>query len=162
MPHLNQLGSDPVAHDTFDPTAWPAFRLSGEIEWWLSQYRQRPGVVVMSDVADWAWVDPAGQDTYWHLRPRHVAKVLALLLDAQLREPATTAFTVVAPWVNNRKWRKYLKHFRRKRTVKVAVKGLGNVAHLVMRYEAGDGLLGKCSRVSKSDWEQELGWVVEG
>ena len=161
MPHLNQLGSDPVAHDTFDPTAWPAFRLSGEMEWWAGQYKQRPGAVVMSDVADWARVNPAGQDTYWHLRPRHVAKVLALLLDAQLREPATTAFTVVAPWVNNRKWRKYLKHFRRKRTVKVAVKGLGNVAHLVMRYEAGDGLLGKCSRVSKSDWEQELGWVVE-
>ena len=77
------------------------------------------------------------------------------------QEPTTTAFTVVTPWVNNRKWRKYLKHFRRKRTVKVAVEGLGRVAHLVMRYEAGDGMLGKCPRVSKAGWEQEIGWVAQ-
>ena len=67
----------------------------------------------MPEVGKWARVDPAGKDTYWHLRPRHVTKVLGLLLDAQLREPTTTALTVVTPWVNNRKWRKYLKHFRR-------------------------------------------------
>ena len=115
----------------------------------------------MSEVGEWARVDPAGKDTYWHLRPRHVTKVLGLLLDAQLREPTTTAFTVVTPWVNNRKWRKYLKHFRRKRTVKVAVEGLGMVAHLVMRYEAGDGMQGKCPRVSKAGLERELGWVTQ-
>ena len=45
--------------------------------------------------------------------------------------------------------------------MKVAVEGLGMVAHLVMRYEAGDGMLGKCPRVSKAGWERELGWVTQ-
>ena len=138
MPHLNQLGADPVAHDTYDPTAWPVFHLSGDLQWWAACYRNRADVVDVSDPQRWAREDVAGQDTYWHLRPRHAAKTLGIMLEAQLRKPSSTAFTVVVPWVGDRKWRKYLKHFRRKRRVMLAVEGLGSVAHLILRYEKGD------------------------
>jgi hypothetical protein len=113
VPYLGQLGTDPVSHDTFDPTAWPAFPLEGQVAATAQAYREREGVVDMSQPATWSQVDPAGKDTYWHLRPRWVGSSLRRLLDAQLRQPASTAFTVVAPMVNMASWRKYLKHMRR-------------------------------------------------
>ena len=69
--------------------------------------------------------------------------VLGWLLDAQLRMPADTAFTVVLAQANARAWRRAAKHFRSKTRVKVHVPGLGMVWHVVLRYERGDALLGK-------------------
>ena len=158
MPHLNQLGADPLPHDTYDPSAWPTFALAGEAKWFAIQYRARSNVMHMSSVADWARSDVAGHDSYWHLRPRHVAKAMAMVMDAQLRQPVTTSFTLIMPWVNDRTWRKYLKHFRRQRRIVMQVEGLGPVVHLMVRYEAGDGMLGKVPRVQKREWEMELGW----
>ena len=91
---------------------------------------------------DWyGAVELAGKDTYMHLRPCHVAPALGALLEAQLREGGSTSFTVVAPMVGLRGWRKYLKHFRRREVHKVWVPGLGEVKHWLLRYEGGDGLL---------------------
>ena len=96
----------------------------------------------VSEPGDWYWFEElAGSDSFLHLRPCHVAPALELLLEAQLRLGETTSFTVVAPAVGMQEWRKYLKHFRRKEIHKVAVPGLGEVKHWLLRFEAGDGLL---------------------
>ena len=156
VPFLGQLGADPVGHDTYDPTAWPAFQLTGELGRAAANYRDREGVVVCSEPSSWPGFDPAGKDTYWHLQPQWVATVLSWLLEAQLRQPDATAFTVVVPMVSMRSWRKYLKHFRRKKRFKMEVEGLGTkVAHLLMRYEAGDAMLGKQGTRECEVWHDE-------
>ena len=159
QPNLGQLSADPVSHDTFDPMAWPAFELSGPLGVQAHRYRDAPGVVDMSRPRNWmALHDVAGRDTYWHLRPRHVAKALERMLDAQLRQPKSTSFTVVVPVVNLIKWRKYLKHFRRKVELPVHVEGLGIVKHWLLRYEAGDGLRGKRPLREEEKWNDDYGW----
>lgn len=164
LPYLGQLGANPVPHATFDPTAWPCFHLHGELKTSAQWYRARPGVLDMSDCSAWADMgEVAGRDTYWHLRPRHVATVLRWLLDAQLRRPATTAFTVVVPLVNQRTWRKYLKHFRRQKRFLLDVPGVGRVAHWLLRYEAGDALLGKTPERACEHWDEATGrWADWG
>ena len=159
QPNLGQLSADPVSHDTFDPMSWPAFELNGALGEQAQKYKSAPGVVDMSRPRDWMkLLDVAGRDTYWHLRPRQVAKTLERVLDAQLRRPHDTAFTVVVPLVNVIAWRKYLKHFRRKIELPVDVPGLGVVKHWLLRYEPGDGLLGKRPIRDSEKWVDGQGW----
>ena len=54
-----------------------------------------------------------------------------------------------------RAWRRQAKHFRRKRRERVQVPGLGAVWHVLLRYEAGDGLLGKPKGPVES-WDEDL------
>ena len=147
LPYLGQLGPNPVSHDWFDPFAWPAFELAGEALEMARKYKEVEGVIDCSGSETWAEVDPAGKDTYWHVAPRHAPIVMGWLLDAQLRQPATTAFTVVVALAGVRGWRRAAKHFRSRERVRLQVQGLGNVWHMVLRYEKGDGLLGKPKRV---------------
>ena len=55
-------------------------------------------------------------------------------------------------------WRKYLKHFRRKIELPVDVPGLGVVKHWLLRYEPGDGLLGKRPIRDSEKWVDGQGW----
>jgi len=160
LPYLGQLGPRPVAHDTFDPFAWPTFPLQGGLRVAAEAHKQGPGVVDCTDPKCWHEVDAAGKDTYWHVAPRHARVVLGWLLDAQLREPATTAFTVVVPLAAVRSWRRAAKHFRRRQRFCVEVPGLGGVWHMLLRYEAGDGLRGKPGGVDRQEWDEDVGvWV---
>ena len=159
MPHLNQLSANPLPHDTFDPTAWPAFDLGKGVEVDLAKRYLDASDKDMSVVEHWHLHDVAGMDTFWHLRPRHVHKALQQLLEAQLRQPETTAFTVVVPLVNMRTWRKYVKHFRRKRVFDVMVEGLAApVKHILLRCEAGDSLRGKAPLLEEELWADSGGW----
>jgi hypothetical protein len=115
----------------------------------------------ISDPKCWkATLALGGEDTYVHVRLVHMAYIVELLLDAQLRQPQT-AFTVVVPQVGMRLWSKYLKHFRRKETHEVHVTGLGLVKHWLLRFEAGDGLLPRKAN-SETETEAEVGMGVEG
>ena len=113
------------------------------------------GVVDMTSVGRWAELDPAGRDTYWHVRPRHAEHVFRQLFRAQLRDPASTAFTVVVPMVTYREWRKYLRHFRRQQRFTQHVPGLGAVTHWVLRSQPGDALRGRVERTP-----DEAGWLA--
>ena len=153
MPYVGMYsGTERHGHDRFDPMEWPLFRLNGAV---LEAVQS----LVTAETQDWSepqsWCsgDAAGRDTYMHLRPAYVAEGIALLLDAQLREGATTSFTVVAPMVGLRRWRKYLKHFRRREEHRMRVEGLGEVKHWVLRFEAGDALLPR----GRSEEEEEEG-----
>ena len=159
MPHLNQLSANPLPHDTFDPTSWPVFDLGqGEMAQHIQCYRDR-SQVDMTDVGSWHQHDVAGQDSFWHLRPRHVHKALQTMLEAQLRQPETTAFTAVMPLVNMRTWRKYVKHFRRKKVFEVEVAGLAApVKHILLRCERGDSLRGKTPPTTEELWVPGIGW----
>ena len=129
-------------HDTFAPLEWPIFELNGPIVEVLALLYPEGMTNTGLHAEDWyGAVELAGKDTYMHLRPCHVAPALGALLEAQLREGGSTSFTVVAPMVGLRGWRKYLKHFRRREVHKVWVPGLGEVKHWLLRYEGGDGLL---------------------
>ena len=136
----------------YSPVDWPVFELNGTIVEALKELGVEEAVDA-SETADWYWnMELAGQDSYLHLRPCHAAAAMQQLLEAQLRLGETTAFTVVVPAVGMREWRKYLKHFRRKEVHKVAVPGLGEVKHWLLRFEAGDGRL---QRGSKDDQSEE-------
>ena len=145
--YLGQMSPNPAHHDTFTPMSWPQFELQGEIGQVANTYRTSGGTIDMSDPEDWTGVDLSGKDSYFHLRPRHAAMAFAWALDAQLRKPATTSFTFVLPMFGLRLWSKFRKHFRSKRRFKLEVPGLGMVTHEVLRYSAGDGLLGKSPQV---------------
>jgi len=148
VPYLGQLGPNPISHDAFTPAVWPRWRLTGTLGAVAAHYRQRG--VDCSDPAGWIpRQDPGGRETYWHLQPRHATQVFSRLLDAQLRCPQDTAATVVVPMLGMRAWSKYIKYFRR-RVFKQWVEGLGEVAHLVLRFEAGDGLL---PRSAPREWQ---------
>ena len=141
MPWVGMYSGKAGSHDTFAPMDWPRFELNGAILELLAELKTAEADDV-SDPKEWfGSAELAGRDTFLHLRPCHVSQALEALLDAQLREGSTTAFTVVAPMVGLQSWRKYLKHFRRKEVHKVKVPGLGEVKHWVLRFEAGDGLL---------------------
>ena len=145
--YLGQMSPNPAHHDTFTPMSWPQFELQGEIGQVADTYRTSGGTIDMSDPEDWTGVDLSGKDSYFHLRPRHAAMAFAWALDAQLRKPATTSFTFVLPMFGLRLWSKFRKHFRSKRRFKLEVPGLGMVTHEILRYSAGDGLLGKSPQV---------------
>ena len=146
-----------MEHDTFDPFAWPAFELCGELAEVAAAWRGGNGVVDCSDSQTWAAVNPAGKDTFWHIAPRHAGTVMGWLLDAQLRQPGATAFTVVVALAGVRRWRRAAKHFRSKTRVRLEVPGLGKVWHMVLRYEAGDGMLGKVPHVVEEEEDRLLG-----
>ena len=152
MPFMGMYSGKQGSHDLFAPVEWPIFGLNGSIV-------EEVGKLKTSAIADvsapeqWYWGEEmAGRDTYLHLRPSHVAPAMEILLEAQLRMGKTTAFTVVTPAVGMQEWRKYLKHFRRKEIHKVAVQGLGEVKHWLLRFEAGTGLL---PRGSSAEAEEE-------
>ena len=143
MPYLGMYsGMKNGAHDMFDPMEWPRFELSGELaeraELALDECTQDA-----SDPERWCDMEFAGQDTFMHLRPCHACFGLERLMDAQLCEGSSTAFTVIVPMVGLRGWRKYLKHFRSKQAVGLEVGDLGIIKHWVLRFERGDGLLPK-------------------
>ena len=154
-PYLGQLGAHPREHDTFDPVAWPLFTLCGDLLRQAHKWRARPHVLDATHPDTWA-TDVAGRDSFWHVRPSHGEFVFRKLLDAQLRRPADTAFTVIIPLLCTRPWRQYLRHFRRKRRLPLPVPGLGVVQHLVLRYEHGDGLLGKAPLRDAEGWVDVL------
>ena len=64
--------------------------------------------------------------------------------------------------VNMASWRKFRKHFRRQKVVKMEVEGIGKVTHLVMRYEAGDGLKGKKPIGTEERWIEERARWADG
>ena len=155
-PWMGMYSGKGGSHDLYAPTEWPKFALNGSIVEALAEWADT-GVQRLETVDEWyRTAQLRGQDSHLHLRPCHVAPALERLLEAQLLEPATTAFTVVAPMVGLHKWRKYLKHFRRKEVHKVVVQGLGEVKHWLLRFEAGDGLLPrKQVREGEEDDEDE-------
>ena len=63
---------------------------------------------------------------------------------------------MIIPLLCTRPWRQYLRHFRRKRRLPLPVPGLGVVQHLVLRYEHGDGLLGKAPMRDAEGWVDVL------
>ena len=134
---LGQLGANPLPHDTFDPASWPQWRLNGQLRVLAERWRRAAGTMDMSEPSRWLGSNVAGRDSYWHLRPRHMADGLRMALDARLRD-TTSSFTFVAPMVRMRSWAKYLKHFRRRGQFLVDVPGLGMVRHLVLRSEPYD------------------------
>ena len=140
-PWLGMYSDSPSSHDTFAPVEWPVFGLNGSILdslAVLNESHTQDG----SDPLTWfPTMDIAGQDTLVHVRPCHVTHILEMLLDAQLRQPEDTAFTVIVPQVGMRTWSKYVKHFRRRESHEVHVEGLGKVKHWLLRFERGDGLL---------------------
>ena len=137
-PWLGMFGGEGASHDCFSPMEWPRFELDTEM-------REAVAKVVGSETIDMSeprhWYDSecAGKDTYWHLRPCHVTHAMEVAMDAALREPDTTSFTMVIPRVGMRKWRRYFKHFRHKKVYAMQVEGLGEVHHWILRYEPGDG-----------------------
>ena len=143
------------SHDMFAPVEWPVFELNGSIVAEVEQLRT-DGVRDVSAPRQWFWNEElAGEDSYLHLRPSHVAPAMEVLLEAQLRLGETTAFTVVTPAVGMQEWRKYLKHFRRKEIHKVVVPGLGEVKHWLLRFEAGDGMLPRGQRDEEEESEED-------
>lgn len=140
MPFLGMYSGMEGTHDLFDPVEWPRFALQGELAR-ISATARRNSTQDASDPHDWIRQEFSGEDTYLHLRPAHVASALERLMEAQLRDGANTAFTVITPAVGLRAWKKYMKHFRKKTLVPLEVVGLGDVKHWVLRYERGDGLL---------------------
>ena len=140
MPFLGMYSGMEGSHDMFDPVEWPRFELSAE----LADRAAEALEVCTQDASDprtWLNMDFAGEDTFLHLRPAHVAPALERLMEGQMREGKTTAFTVITPAVGLREWRKYLKHFRQRVLLPLEVPGLGTVKHWVLRFNAGDGLL---------------------
>ena len=131
------------SHDTYAPTEWPLFTLNGSIVEQVAAFTSAE-TQRLTEPAQWFWDTPLhGRDSYLHLRPCHVAIALEKLLEAQLLEPSTTSFTVVAPAVGLQRWRKYLKHFRHREVHLVTVQGLGAVKHWLLRFERADGLLAR-------------------
>ena len=157
VPYLGQLGSRPRSHDAYDPTAWPCFPLTGEVAALLDALQLEKQMEDCSEVRHWGTLDPAGRETYWHVRPRHAVVVLRWLLDAQLRQPRDTGFTVVTALADQRAWRPYIKHFRRRRRILMWVEGLGWVPHMVLQYQKGDGLMGKRAPLPEEHWNAEAG-----
>jgi hypothetical protein len=148
MPFMGMYSGRQGQHNLFAPVEWPVFELNGTITGAVAGLLTSATRHV-SEPGDWYWFEElAGSDSFLHLRPCHVAPALELLLEAQLRFGETTSFTVVAPAVGMREWRKYLKHFRRKEIHKVSVPGLGEVKHWLLRFEAGDGLLPRTTEAS--------------
>ena len=130
------------SHDMFDPMEWPIFELNGELGV-LAQHAKDTCTLDASDPRQWHNMDFAGQDTFMHIRPAHASAALERLMEGQLRMGDATAFTVIVPAVGLRAWRKYLKHFRKRKLWPIEVPGIGAVKHWYLRYEAGDGLLPK-------------------
>jgi hypothetical protein len=147
MPYLGMYSGMAGSHDLFDPMEWPIFELTGELKS-LAEAAENAADQNLSNPELWdADMVMSGRDSFLHLRPVHVAPAMELLMEAQLREGRTTSFTVIAPMVGLRKWRKYLKHFRSQQVHKVLVPGLGDVKHWLLRFEAGDALLPRASAV---------------
>ena len=147
MPYLGMYSGMAGSHDLFDPMEWPIFELTGELKT-LAEAAENAADQNLSNPELWdADMVMSGRDSFLHLRPVHVAPAMELLMEAQLREGRTTSFTVIAPMVGLRKWRKYLKHFRSQQVHKVLVPGLGDVKHWLLRFEAGDALLPRASAV---------------
>jgi hypothetical protein len=145
----------PSSHDTFAPVEWPVFHLNGTILESLAildEGHTQDG----SDPYTWfPTMAIAGHDTLVHVRPCHATHILEMLLDAQLRQPEDTAFTVIVPQVGMRTWSKYIKHFKRRESHEVHVEGLGKVKHWLLRFEQGDGLLprGLEGQAAVANWE---------
>jgi hypothetical protein len=147
MPWVGMYSGKAGSHSTFAPMDWPCFALNGTIVAAMAALGVHDADDVSHPARWYGAAELAGRHTYLHLRPCHVAPALEALLDAQLREGSSTSFTVVAPMVGLQRWRKYLKHFRRKEVHKVTVPGLGEVKHWLLRFEAGDGLLPRTARL---------------
>lgn len=155
-----RYGATGLSHDTFSPLDWPRFELNGEaaeeVGKWVSEV-----TVDASDPGKWTpSLDLGGRDSFVHARPAHAPRAFAMLLEAQLRHPTTTSFTVVVPQIGVRGWSKYLKHFRHKRECEVHVSGLGYVKHWVLRYEAGDGLRERNGGVEEEEEEDMSLWSL--
>ena len=153
MPYLGMYSGMEGSHDVFDPMEWPRFELTeqlGELAMMALSRCDLDG----SNPQEWPDMEFDGKDTYMHLRPVHVAPAMERLMDAQLRAGSTTSFTIIAPMIGLREWRKYLKHFRHKEVVKLEVPGLGTVKHWYLRYEAGDALLPRGQDVEEDEEEE--------
>ena len=164
-PWMGMYSGKGGSHDLYAPTEWPKFPLNGDIVAVLQELAHADTRVLSTPEEWFRRATLRGNDSYLHLRPCHVAPALERLLEAQLLEPTTTAFTVVAPDVGLQKWRKYLKHFRRKEVHKVMVAGLGPVKHWVLRFEAGDALLPRRREGPETEElaqeEEEMRWERE-
>ena len=152
-PWLGMFGGEQTSHDKFSPMEWPRFPLDDTVEKAVDRV-VNTNTINMTDPQRWYSEECAGKDTYWHLRPCHVTQAMEVAMDAALREPDTTSFTMVIPRVGMRKWSRYFKHFRHKKVYAMQVEGLGEVHHWVLRYEPGDG---RRPRVLEDGREEEDG-----
>ena len=136
---------------------WPCFRLRGEIVQDMNRF-VTPSTVTMNDPQTWFHTECAGIDTVWHLRPAHVSRAMEVMMDAALRDPDHTSFTVVVPRVGMKKWSRYFKHFLYKQVYAIQVEGLGEVHHWVLRFEPGDGRRAKTQgMVEAPEWDMDGG-----
>lgn len=155
-PWLGMFGGKGSSED-FSPMEWPCFRLRGEIVRDMNRF-VTPSTVTMNDPQTWFHTECAGIDTVWHLRPAHVARAMEVMMDAALRDPDHTSFTVVVPRVGMKKWSRYFKHFLYKQIYAMQVEGLGEVHHWVLRFEPGDGRRAKTQgMVEAHEWDVDGG-----
>ena len=154
-PWLGMYSDSPSSHDTFAPVEWPVFNLNGTILESLAVLDEGHTQNGSNPCTWYPTMALAGHDTLVHVRPCHATHILEMLLDAQLRLPEDTAFTVIVPQVGMRSWSKYIKHFKRRESHEVHVEGLGKVKHWLLRFERGDGLLprGPADHTGVTDWE---------